>query len=100
MYQAVTGMTLNYIQELFEVKEIAYNLRNPTITIIPKSNSTTYCLKSLRHEGNKIWNLLSVDIKTSESLAIFKITINKLHKGFKYYTISVFIHCILLNVLC
>ncbi len=73
MYKAVNGMTPNYIQELFEVKEISYNLRDPTKTIIPKSNSTTYGLKSLKHERNKIWNRWSVDIKTMESLAIFKI---------------------------
>ncbi len=57
---------------------IPYNLRDPIRSIIPKSNSTTYSgLKSLKHEGNQIWNRLSVDIKTSESLAIFKIKINK-----------------------
>ncbi len=75
-------MTPNYIQELFEVKEIPYNLRDPTRTIIPKSNSTTCGLKSLKHEGNKIWNRLSVDIKTSESLAIYKIKINKWQQRF------------------
>ncbi len=73
VYNAVNGMTPNYIQELFEVKEIPYNLTDPTRIIIPKSNSTTYGLKSLKHEGNKIWNRFSVDIKPSESLAIFKI---------------------------
>ncbi len=70
-------MTPNYIQEVFEVNEIPYNLTNPTRTIIPKSISTTYGLKSLKHERNKIWNQLPVDIKTSESLDIFKIKINK-----------------------
>ncbi len=54
VYKAVNGMTPNYIQELFEVKEIPYFLRDPTRTIIPKSNSTTYGLKSLKHEGKKI----------------------------------------------
>ncbi len=77
VYKAVNGMTLNYIQELFEVNEIPYNLRDPTRTIIPKSNSTTYGIKSLKHEGNRIWNRLPVDIKKLESLAIFKIQINK-----------------------
>ncbi len=77
VYKAVNGMTPNYIQELFEVKEIPYNLRDPTRTIIPKFNSTTYGLESLNHEGNKILNRLSVDIKTSENLAIVKIKINK-----------------------
>ncbi len=77
VYKAVNGMIPNYIPELFEVKEIPYNIRYPTRTIIPKSNSTTYDRKSLKHEGNKIWNRFPVDIKTSKSLAIFKIKINK-----------------------
>ncbi len=34
VYKAVNGMTPNYIQELFEVNVILYNLRNPTRTII------------------------------------------------------------------
>ncbi len=41
MYKAVNGMTPNYTQELFDVKEITYNLRDPTRTTIPKSKSTT-----------------------------------------------------------
>ncbi len=82
VYKAVNSMTPNYIQELFEVKEIPYNIRDPTRTIIPKSNSTTYGLKSLKYEGNEMWNRLSVDIKTLKSLAIFKIKINKWPPGF------------------
>ncbi len=48
VYKALNDMTPNYTQELFEVKEIPYKLRDPTrtIMIILKSNSTTYCLKS------------------------------------------------------
>ncbi len=72
VYKAVNGMTPNYIQELFEVKEIPYNLRNPTRTIIPKSNSTIYVLNSLTHQGNKIWNRLNIREKS-----YFKIKINK-----------------------
>ncbi len=82
VYKAVNGMTPNYIQELFEVKEIPYYLRDPTKTIIPKFNSTTYGLKSHKYEGNKILNRFQVDIKTSESLAIFKIKINKWQSRF------------------
>ncbi len=82
MYKAVNGMTPNYIQELIEVKEIPYNIRDLSRTILPKSNSTTYGLKSRKHEGNKISNRLSADIKTSESLAIFKLKINKWQSRF------------------
>ncbi len=82
VYKAVNSMTPNCIQELFEEEEIPYNLRDHIRTIIPKSNSTTYGLKSLKYEGNKIWNRLSVDIKTSESLASFTIKINKWQPNF------------------
>ncbi len=84
VYKAVNRMTPNYTLEYFEVKEIPYNLRDPIRTIIPKSNSTftIYGLKSPQHEGNKIQNQLPVDIKTSESIAIFKIIINKLQPRF------------------
>ncbi len=47
VYKAVNSMTPNYIEELFEVKEILYNIRDLTRTIIPKYNSITYGLKSL-----------------------------------------------------
>ncbi len=33
-----TGKTPSYIQELFEVKKMLYNLKDPSITIIPKAN--------------------------------------------------------------
>ncbi len=55
VYKEVNGMTPNFTQELFEVKWIPYNLRDPTRTIIHKSNSSTYGLKSLKHKGNKTW---------------------------------------------
>ncbi len=100
VYKTVNGMTPNYIQEFFEVKKISYNLRDSTRTIIPKSNSRTYGLKSLKHEGNKIWIRLSVDIKTSESLAIFKIKINKWQqRSFKNIIpfLTVCFHCIYLR---
>ncbi len=77
VYKAVNGRTSSYILELPEVKQKPYNLRDPSRTIIPKSNSTTYGLKSRRHEGNTIWNRLLVNIKTLHSLAIFKREISK-----------------------
>ncbi len=77
VYDVVNGRTPSYIQQLFEVKETPYNLRDCSKTIIPKTNSTTYVLTSFKHGGNKIWNSLPVDIRTSESLAIFKRKISK-----------------------
>ncbi len=56
VYKAVNKLTPIYIQELFEIKELVYNLRDPIRTKVPKCLSVTYGLKSLRFLGNKIWN--------------------------------------------
>ncbi len=61
VYKAINGMTPNYIQELFEVKEIPYNLRDPTRTIIPKSNCLVtwwrvlYYMGDVRSHGKECW---------------------------------------------
>ncbi len=77
VYQAVNKLTPIYIQELFEIKELVYNLRDAIRTKVPKCSSVTYSLKSLRFLGNKIWNSLPIDIKMSENLCSFK---NKIAK--------------------
>ncbi len=72
VYKAVNKRTPIYIQELFEIKELVYNLRDPIRTKVPKCSSVTYGLKYLRFLGNKIWNSLPINIKMSEKLCSFK----------------------------
>ncbi len=56
-----------YIQEMFNIMVIPYDLRDPC----------TY-------EGNHIWNSLSMHIKAAERLGIYKDRISKWHhKGLK-----------------
>ncbi len=77
VYEAVIKRTPIYIQELFEIKELVYNLRDPIRTKVPKCSSVTYGLKSLRFPGNKIWNSLPINIKMSENFCSFKKKIAK-----------------------
>ncbi len=77
VYKAVNKHSPIYIQELFEIKDLVYNLRDRIRTKVPKCSSVTYGLKSLRFLGNKIWNSLPINIKMSESLCSFK---NKIAK--------------------
>ncbi len=72
VYKAVNNLSRIYIQELFEIKDLVYNLGDPIRTKVPKCSSITYGLKSLRFLGNKIWNSLPINIKMSESLCSFK----------------------------
>ncbi len=53
VYKAVNKRTPIYIQELFEIKELVYNLRDAIRTKVPKCSCVTYGLKSLRFLGNK-----------------------------------------------
>ncbi len=68
VYKAVNKLTPIYIQELFEIKEQVYNLRDPIRTKVPKCSSVNYGLKSLRFLGNKIWNSQPINIKMSENV--------------------------------
>ncbi len=78
VYKALNNLSPIYIQELFEIKDLVYNLRDPIRTKVPKCSSVTYGLKSLRFLGNKIWNSLLINnIKMSESLCSFKKKIAK-----------------------
>ena len=77
VYKAVNSMSPRYIQELFNVKDTMYDLRDGNRTTVPKCKTTTYGLKSLKFEGNNIWNKLPVNIKSSVSLSTFKDKIRK-----------------------
>ncbi len=77
VYKTVNKLTPTYIQEVFEIKDLVYNLRDLIRTKVPKCSRVIYCLKSLRFLGNKIWNSLPINIKMSESLCYFK---NKIAK--------------------
>ncbi len=60
VYKAVNNLSPIYIQDLFEIKDLVYNLRDPIRTKVPKCSSVTYGLKSQRFLGNNIWNSLPI----------------------------------------
>ncbi len=77
VYKSIHQMTPTYIQEIFNIKIIPYDLRDPCRTVMPNAKTTTHGPKSLTYEGNRIWNSLPVHIKGAESLGIFKDRISK-----------------------
>ncbi len=77
VYKSIHQMTPIYIQEMFNIKITPYDLKDPCRIVMPKVKTTTHGLKSLTYEGNCIWNSLSVHIKGTERLGIFKDRISK-----------------------
>ncbi len=65
IFKAVHGSTPIYIRDLFEEKDIIYNLRLILSRQQPMCNTVTYGLNSFRYNGAKIWNDLTNKIKNS-----------------------------------
>ena len=60
------------LRGLIERRNSVYNLRGKDILKIPKSNTTTYGLKSWRYQAAKLWNALPDTVRTAANLKAFK----------------------------
>ena len=72
IYKILNGIAPSYMQSLFVMNQSHYSSRRPLSLHLPMVNQTTYGLNSFRHEGDKLWNSLPEDIKSSANLITFK----------------------------
>ena len=72
MYKCVNGFNSTYLNDLFTAQSNDYNLRDSSRLIQPKFNTFKFGFKSFKYFGAKLWNVLPIDIKRSESLSISK----------------------------
>ena len=77
MYKCIKETNTTYLNDLFCEQTSDYQLRDSSRLIQPKFNTFKFGFKSFRYFGAKLWNVLPVDIKQSESLFIFKTRITK-----------------------
>ncbi len=77
IFKTLHGSTPIYIRDLFEEKDMIYNLRSTVSLKQPKCNLVTYGFDSFRYKGANIWNDLPNKIKNSMTLAEFKNQIKK-----------------------
>lgn len=61
-----------YISDFFTLRETSYNLRNSKFKVRQPSYNTMYLHNSFSYIVSHLWNNLPVDIKETDSLAIFK----------------------------
>ena len=57
--------------QVFEEKNVPYNLRESNSLTLPKAK-TTYGIDTVRYIGKKLWQVLPTEIKESQSLEAFK----------------------------
>ena len=81
IYKCIKETNPTYLNDLFCEQTSDYQLRDSSRLIQPKFNTFKFSFKSFRYFGAKLWNVLLVDIKQSESQSIFKNRITK-----RYYS--------------
>ena len=57
--------------DLFQRREVNYNIRSQTDFSLRSVNTSSYGLGSLRYLASKIWNLVPQDIWSAKSLSQF-----------------------------
>ena len=71
LYKVFSGQSQTIFSDLFERKNINYNLRSQPDFVIPQVKSVYKGLNSLRYFGPIIWNLIPGEIKNCDTLASF-----------------------------
>ena len=71
LYKVFSGQSQTIFSDLFERKNINYNLRSQPDFVIPQIKSVYKRLNSLRYFGPIIWNLIPKEIKNCDTLASF-----------------------------
>jgi len=70
-------MTLNYLNpsylwDLFNVKQVEYNLRTKRSSGVTSNKTQTHGANSITFRGSILWNALTDDIKAFTNMAAFK----------------------------
>ena len=77
VYKCFRGINPSYMNDIFQPKTSSYSLRDPFLLKQPKFSTKTYGYRSFGYFGSKLWNQLPVEIKSSNSLPIFKNRLTK-----------------------
>ena len=77
MYKAKHNLSPVPVQDLFNLQDVPYELRNKRCWQVPLVQNVNSGTESLKYRGIKTWDLVPDDIKQSISLEIFKEKIKK-----------------------
>ena len=61
-----------YLYDMFKIKELHYDLRNDSITALPRYNFIKYVRYSILYDGATLWNALDKKFAHAQSLADLK----------------------------
>ena len=70
VFKSIKHLNPPCMNELFEIKETPYSMRNPLKIIQPSKRTTTFGLKSISYLGPKLWNDLKIDFNDVPNMSI------------------------------
>ena len=72
IYKTLNEVNLSYMKEIFSLTSSRYSTQGPNNISLSRVDYTTFGLKSITHEGAKLWNHLHESLKSAENFSIFK----------------------------
>ena len=78
VFKSIHGLFPSYLQDMFVFRDSSYNLRNLENKLLLPKPRTNYLKSSISYSGAALWNSLPVEVRSAESLQIFKRKINEI----------------------
>ena len=72
LYKTKNSLDPSFMSEIFEARDVQYDLRNKNTLGIPNARTTSYGIETVRYLGQKLWQILPRSIRESQSLTAFK----------------------------
>ena len=72
IYKTKHNLNPTFMSEIFETRNVHYDLRTKNNLCIPKARTTSYGIETVGYLGQKLWQTLPHRIRESQSLATFK----------------------------
>ena len=72
VFKTLNYLNPSYLWDLFNVKQVEYNLRTKNLVVLPKIKAQTCGANSITCRGSILWNVLTDQIKACTNMAAFK----------------------------
>ena len=72
VYKFLNGLSPPIMNEVFQINNCPYDLRNPRILASKHKSTIKYGINTIAFKGPQIWQNIPLEIRNSESLSLFK----------------------------
>ena len=72
IYKTKKSLNPSFMSEIFEARDVQYDLRNKNTLSIPNAKTTSYGIETVRYLGQKLWQTLPHSVREPQSLTAFE----------------------------